>query len=191
MALDVTFFPMVSWPHDVTPAKKRRGRYTFRAGWADTLVLLDRELVKLKATEVRIGCGLPAAQIRKDGWPRGDAREPENPGVEVSFNVKGIGRIVYATDSCVAWQDNVRSIALGLEALRAVDRFGISKRGQQYAGFKELPAGADDGPSVPRGLELVEKYGGMRAALKATHPDNDGDPRDFRDVQAAKEQDDE
>lgn len=52
-------------------------------------------------------------------------------------------RLVYATDACVLWRHNVRSIALGLEALRAVDRFGISRRGEQYAGFRAaLPARA-------------------------------------------------
>ncbi len=45
-------------------------------------------------------------------------------------------RLVYATDACEFWQHNVRSIALGLEALRAVDRYGISRRGEQYAGFR-------------------------------------------------------
>lgn len=52
-------------------------------------------------------------------------------------------RLVYATDACQDWRHNVRSIALGLEALRAVDRYGISRRGEQYAGFRgALPAGA-------------------------------------------------
>lgn len=45
-------------------------------------------------------------------------------------------RHVYATDVCARWQDNVRSIALGLQALRAVGRFGITPSGQQYAGFR-------------------------------------------------------
>ena len=45
-------------------------------------------------------------------------------------------RLVYATDACEDWRHNVRSIALGLEALRAVDRYGISRRGEQYAGFR-------------------------------------------------------
>jgi len=41
------------------------------------------------------------------------------------------------------WRHNVRSIALGLEALRAVDRYGISRRGEQYAGFRAaLASGA-------------------------------------------------
>jgi hypothetical protein len=52
-------------------------------------------------------------------------------------------RLVYATDACDFWQHNVRSIALGLEALRAVDRYGISRRGEQYAGYRAaLTAGA-------------------------------------------------
>jgi hypothetical protein len=39
------------------------------------------------------------------------------------------------------WQHNVRAIALTLEALRAVDRYGATETGQQYTGFKALPAG--------------------------------------------------
>lgn len=44
------------------------------------------------------------------------------------------GRMVLATDVCEDWQHNVRSIALTLEALRAVDRYGATQ-GRQYAGF--------------------------------------------------------
>ena len=39
---------------------------------------------------------------------------------------------------------NLRSIALGLKALRAVDRYGVSRRGEQYAGFRAaLTAGGN------------------------------------------------
>jgi hypothetical protein len=38
------------------------------------------------------------------------------------------------------WQANVRAIALALEALRAVDRYGVTKRGEQYQGWTALPA---------------------------------------------------
>lgn len=44
------------------------------------------------------------------------------------------GRMVLATDVCEDWMHNVRSIALTLEALRAVDRYGATQ-GRQYAGF--------------------------------------------------------
>jgi hypothetical protein len=33
----------------------------------------------------------------------------------------------------------VRAIALSLEALRKVDRYGVTKSGEQYKGFKALP----------------------------------------------------
>lgn len=65
---------------------------------------------------------------------------PDNGGMHediAAINVAlDLSRLVYATDACVLWRHNVRSIALGLEALRAVDRFGISRRGEQYAGFR-------------------------------------------------------
>lgn len=178
--IEVTFKPMLAWPHEHTPDDLQRSRFTFKASWEDTLSLLDRELQHLNATDIVLGCGFRPQDIRRDGWPRGDAKHPSFPGVELSFKsditlspqarrgrelIRRYGsakealkhvhpdmggsaedaaavnaaadqrRIVYATDICVLWKHNVRSIALGLESLRAVDRYGITKRGQQYAGF--------------------------------------------------------
>lgn len=56
--------------------------------------------------------------------------------VAIQAAVDPAKRLVYATDVCDFWQHNVRSIALGLQSLRAVDRYGISRRGEQYAGFR-------------------------------------------------------
>jgi hypothetical protein len=50
----------------------------------------------------------------------------------------------FAVDMFPSWQDNLRAIALGLEALRKVERYGIANRGEQYAGWAQLTAG---GPS--------------------------------------------
>lgn len=41
-----------------------------------------------------------------------------------------------------SWQENVRAIALGMEALRKVERYAITEADQQYAGFMALPRGA-------------------------------------------------
>lgn len=49
-------------------------------------------------------------------------------------------RLVFATDAYALWEHNVRAIALTLEALRAVDRYGTTG-GRQYAGFRQLQAG--------------------------------------------------
>ena len=77
-------------------------------------------------------------------------------------------------------------IGLGLEALRAVDRYGITSRGQQYAGFRELPSATSE-PSISRGQQLISEHGGTREALRATHPDGGGDAADFAAVMAARE----
>jgi hypothetical protein len=183
--IDARFRALPTWPHASTPPDRRRSRWTFKAPWSNTLDLLGRELRALRATNIILGCGLREQDIRLDGWPRANALEPTHPGVEISFDTSH-GRLVYATDVCERWEHNVRAIALGLEALRAVDRHGITQRGQQYAGFRALPAG-DRGPDPAAGRRLVDAHGSVTAALKATHPDHGGDARDFQDVQAYRE----
>lgn len=181
--MKVVFRPIAVWPHTETPSHRRRGPATFKAGWQNTLDLLDRELRNLKASNVILGAGFREEDLRLDGLPRSNARDPRHPGIEVSFDSPH-GRLVYATDVCVRWEHNVRSVALGLEALRAVDRFGITRRGEQYAGWKQLSAG---GPSAERGAAIIREHGSVTAALKATHPDHGGDEDDFHAVQAARE----
>lgn len=181
--MNVTFRPLSTWPHQPTPSHKRRSRWTFKASWQNTMDLLDRELRHLKATNVILGANFREQDLRLDGLPRSNAREPQHPGIEISFDSPH-GRLVYATDSCERWEHNVRSIALGLEALRAVDRFGITKRGEQYAGWKQLGAGTSD--DVARGRDIIREHGSVTAALKATHPDVGGDRMDFEAVQAAR-----
>lgn len=181
--MNVTFRPLPVWPYPATRA--RRSRYTFKAPWSNTLSLLQREVGNLRGTNIVLGAGFREADLRLDGMPRAGAKEPGHPGIEISFDSRH-GRLVYATDVCERWEHNVRSIALGLEALRAVDRYGITRRGEQYAGWKQLGSGTG-APSPQRGAELVTEHGSVRAALMATHPDHGGDPDDFAAVQAYRE----
>ena len=51
------------------------------------------------------------------------------------------------------WQANVRAVALTLESLRAVDRYGVSQHGEQYRGWQALPAG--DGPTSKETAALL------------------------------------
>ena len=66
----------------------------------------------------------------------------------LTLETRSLGTLVYDTDEFPHWHDNLRGIALGLEALRKVERYGIAKRGQQYAGFAELGSGIPMGPLV-------------------------------------------
>lgn len=194
----VTYRPLPVWPYD--PTRVRRGRYTFKAGWQDTLNKLEYEVGRLRGANVIIAAGFRDQDIRLDGMPRADAKAPSHPGIEVSFDSK-YGRLVYATDVCEFWQHNVRSIALGLEALRDVDRYGVSKRGQQYAGWKALSSGTggDGAPDTVDGakkvliavvdvddMNVVDDWQGLyRRAVKRTHPDQGGDGAIFRHVEVA------
>lgn len=182
---DVRFRPLLptEWPGPRTPEPQRS---PFSASWSDTLRLLERELGMLEATGIVIQVALREDQIRSDGWPKQGHAQPPNPGVVLAFDSRH-GPLKYATDRFHRYEDNVRAIALGLEALRKVDRYGISTRGEQYAGWKALPSGHSDMGLAERGAALVEEHGSIRAALKATHPDVGGDAEDFRAVMALKE----
>jgi len=167
-------------PVDVTAACK------------DTLQLLGWDMDRLDASEVVVGCGLREADSRLDRWPWATAQPLAHPGVEVSFDSTR-GRLVYATDVCEWWQHNVRAVGLGMEALRAVDRHGITRSGELYAGFRAIGATATgtahsdaaDSPVEP-GHRLIAEHGSEREALRRTHPDGGGDRTDFEAVIAAR-----
>lgn len=178
-----TFRPLQPWTDPVTDP--RRSRYTFKAGWQSTINLLAAELRHLDAENAVIEADFRERDLRLDGLPRADARVPAFPGVRVYFDSRH-GPLMYATDSCEFWQHNVRSIALGLEALRAVDRYGITRRGEQYTGWKQLTAGAGGPTSREDAQALIDSYGGLREALRSTHPDHGGNPADFHRIQEAR-----
>lgn len=180
--MEITFRPLPVWPHGVT---EHRQRSQFATPYPKTLALLAREVAWLGGRDVVMGVGLSEHEVRLDGQPRANARAFGHPGVEISFDSREHGRQTYATDQYFDWRDNVRAIALSLEALRAVERWGVSK-GRQYAGFSLLTAGPG---KEERGRELVKQYGSVNAALRATHPDTGGDSAsdtDFDAVMAIK-----
>ena len=158
----------------------------FDSTYSQTLTLLDRELRHLNADDVVIQLALREDQIRLDGMPKAQAT-PAHPGVKLSFT-SPYGPLVYRTNAFRKWHANLRAIALGLEALRKVDRYGITKRGEQYTGWKALPAGGNQ-QRAQRGRQLIAEHGSVRAAQRATHPDVGGDADDFAAIQAAVDED--
>lgn len=182
-----TFRPLPAWPYPEQPARPA----TYQAGYARTLQDLEYEIARLDGRELIIGLVADESQVRIDGQMRSDAKVG-HPGVEVSFEVPGGRRLTFHTDAHkgyqASWQDNLRAIALGLEALRAVSRYGITTGiGEQYAGFALLTAGPGQ---EELGRELVRRHGGITEALRGTHPDTGGEaasPRDFAAVMAYRE----
>lgn len=186
--LQYQFLPLTDWPGPITQPANRRSRHTFRAGWDSTLSLLTRELTHLDGTNVVIQADVARSEIRRDGMLRARA-SVASPRIRLLFESK-YGPLSYQADSCEYWQHNVRSIALGLEALRAVDRYGIGAvPGQQYKGYLEITAGAGEADSAAAArVTIAEAAGGidlaatpLRTAVKVarrrTHPDANGGDR--------------
>jgi hypothetical protein len=167
------------------PAPFRNSSSGKRTAWTKTVRLLARELEMLRARHAIMMIDFRPQDFRADGIPRAD-RRAGSPCVVLTFEsarLKASMRMVGSRYD--RWQDNVRAIALSLEALRAVDRYGVTKTGEQYRGWLALPMGS--GVSGSRGVELVAEYGSVRKALHATAPDHGGDENDYRSVLAARE----
>lgn len=152
--------PLDGWPYPVTTARKSP---TFRSGWGDTRGLLLREVENLGATLAVVELDVPPGAVRRDGELRADTRPGDFPGVRVSFESRH-GPLSYATDRYEwlwsgapmrDWQANVRAVALSLEALRAVDRHGVTRAGEQYTGWKALPPGTGQVTAGQAGAAVV------------------------------------
>lgn len=199
--------PLGPWLAPVTDP--RRSSAAFRASWDDTLKLLASEVAALGCEgPVIVQADVSEADVRADGMLRSRARVGF-PGVAVSFESRH-GPLRYATDayeqqqasSLPGWQANVRAIALSLAALRAVDRYGVSSSGEQYAGWSALPAARAQGSDwfttdaealkwmagaaaengIGFGLPADRLY---RELAKRMHPDMGGDPELWDRLDAA------
>jgi len=194
--MDFTFRPIGRWPGTLTA---RRSRAKFKSSYPDTLKLLDRELRNLAARNVILQVALSADDIRLDGRPRANSRTA-HPGVILSFESR-FGPLSYPCDTFDNWEDNLRAIALALDALRTVKRYGVGQSGEQYRGWSALPPGRPVEPKIDKAsaIKLLQKYAqatignveeakaAYRNALKETHPDRGGDPEQFKRVVEAAE----
>jgi hypothetical protein len=191
----IRYAARADWPHPVTPVELRRSRYTFKASLTDTEVRLADELDRLGADRAVVEAAIEPRQVRRDGIGFfANAAIPPHPGVTVTVHAE-TGVRVFATDVCETWQHNLRSIALGLESLRAVSRYGITPRGEQYAGFLAIESGRPAAMTVERACAALGRLAGWdippdvadpfvvqlayREAVKRHHPDVGGDPADF------------
>jgi hypothetical protein len=178
----VTFRPLER------PVGRGPTRYSpFRAPWSNTVSLLAKELRAHGARQTILEVDLREQDLRQDGLPRAD-RTARSPAIVLSFeatHVPNRPHLRYEVAEFTHWHDNVRAVALGLEALRAVDRYGMTRRGEQYRGWVALPESAG-GPSTARGRTLIAEHGGVKGALRATHPDVGGATEDFQSVILAR-----
>lgn len=191
--------PLDEWPRAET---EDRERSPFDSGWKKTVDLLAREISNLGGDRAVMQADITEHDRRKDGWIRATAKP--GPRVALTFD-SDRGPLTFYADKFTNWQDNIRAIAKGLEALRMVDRYGITDSAEQYRGFGALPAGSGptskdaarlviisaagiEGPGAAELAESATDFGlksAYKSAVKKTHPDTGGDRDDFEAVQMA------
>lgn len=151
--IQLRFVPISQWPGKRNLSPKSS---PFRAGYLDTLNLLEEELNKLRAREIVLQAAISWDDIRNDGWPKSNARFL-HAGVILTFEAKG-GALSFPCDTYSNWQANLRAIALSLEALRSVNRYGVTKRDEQYQGWKALPPASDSADSPFTSKEKAAEF---------------------------------
>lgn len=179
----------------------------FRSTISQTWDLLDSELYQIHARLpfVLQHDGVEEHHIRLDGMLRADARTP-GAAIAVAIDHSDKGPLLFVCGRFRWWHDNLRAIALGMEALRKVARYGITSSDEQYRGWQALPPGtpmpaakmtveeaarflwsaADLGhPPTVLAAEYVRTA--YRAASLRHHPDRGGDPATFRKVTEAND----
>jgi hypothetical protein len=198
--LNARFVPIENWPGTPTPSWRRKNA-SFRATYIQTLDLLEDELNKLKARDVLIQAYFRRDQLRNDSWPKTNAA-PSDVGVIVSFDSPK-GPLSFPCDNFNTFDDNLRAIALALQALRAVDRYGVTRNNEQYKGWAQIAAPTNQ-PSPEAAARTIENRTGIshleilasaeifriayRQAAGKVHPDRPGGSQDlFVELSQAKE----
>lgn len=207
-------FPL-AWPTGVPrrrlPERAPFGRDHTLASQIDEVY---RQLRLMKADGAVVTSNLPR---RADGTPRGDSTPRDNEhGVAIywtTFAMRAGARVrVPHCMPCDRWdhiRHNMRAIALSLDAMRGLERWGAVSLEQAFAGFAALPPG-DPAAARPAPAELPWRdvlgvegawVGGAPAAAvlayaktrhrelaKIHHPDRGGDTATAAAINRALEQ---
>lgn len=146
---EVIYRTIDAWPDAETPASERKSSYTFKASLSDTQAMLRDEAQRIGASDLIVEVVGDSELFYRDGTGiRSDrAHRVKHVGCVVHLVGSRFGDLRYACDTFGKWEANLRAVALGLEALRKVERYGIARRGEQYAGGR--PTGSRASASTP------------------------------------------
>lgn len=140
MVFQIIIKPISNW---IGAETKTPGNSQFRNTYSDTKKILEFELGKLNAvaSSVQLEMFIKPEELLLNGTALRAHVKPYKPGVVLSFSIitrrlknNQTGEITnetktlsYPCDTFNDWQDNVRAIALSLEKLRSVARYGVFK----------------------------------------------------------------
>lgn len=184
------------WPR--TPfSRKENSKYRFRKPrasksqdpfwtFAEARDALLAELERLGARNVVLSSNY---QTRLDGLPRSRQAAPSDTGIAVYFTLKGRQQVM-ACDMHIRAEENMRSLALAIEAMRQLERHGGGVMMERaFVGFAALPPPREwhEILGVSPTATADEINSAFRARAKTAHPDAGGDPEEFTALQRARE----
>lgn len=135
------------WPRTSAGARQdskyrfKRTRYSSTQSpywtFAEARDALSAELDRLGASGIVLSTNY---EPRLDGLPRAGGRIPDDTGIAIYFTLKG-RPMVMACDMHVRAEENMRSLALAIEAMRQIERHGGGVMMERaFTGFEALPA---------------------------------------------------
>lgn len=147
---------------------------------------LEGELRRLAAEAEILSSNVP---VGIKGLPYSSAKEPADPGVAVYITLDR-KEIVFACDKWDRVADNIAAIAQHIDALRRIERYGVGKLEQAFAGYLALPAAAEDW-RVVLGVGEYATTEQVDAAflerIKTAHPDVGGSHDEAAKLTAARD----
>jgi hypothetical protein len=134
-------------------------------------------------------------ELRRDGLPYANQRQPDDPGVAVYFNWRG-KQMTFACDRWFKPEDNVRAIGKTVEALRGIERWGASDMMERaFSAFEALPPPGGtvtlscwDVLGLQPGASKSDVTTAYRRQARTAHPDQGGTREEWDRLQAAYEQ---
>lgn len=201
MATGIDAYPL-SWPkgrpRNPNPASSRFGRKSWGAdGWGKNSLTTGRardamllELDRIGATDIIVSTNMP---VRNDGMFYATAKEPDDPGVAVYFQLKG-RPMVFACDQWETLKENAWAIAKTIEALRGVERWGSGDMLERaFTGFMALPMPETkkhwkeilgfQGTTIKITIKEVRER--VRYLSFKNHPDRGGDTNEMAEINRA------
>lgn len=131
----ITAYPLC-WPAG-RPRAARPENSRFNTALSQTINKLLAELALLGARDVIISSNVP---VRRDGLPYATHAKPSDAGVAVYFSFQGRQTCL----ACDRWRlvgDNLHAIALTIQALRGISRWGSGDMVEAaFTGFAALPS---------------------------------------------------
>ena len=172
------------WKRTKNPKTSRFGRnYNSKPSVAKAIDTLSNELRLFGARNLIVSSNL---KLKNDGLPYSNQKIPEDTGIAVYFSLRKEQQVI-ACDTFNLPGCNIYAIALTIQSLRSLERYGASEiLNKAFSGFKALPEKA--GPSnlawwTVLGLKENCKYEEAKSAFrklsKLYHPDTGDDTGRF------------